>query len=443
MSYILLVDDEPDILEILEMGVLSSFPSSKLEFAKSGNEALKIVQDKGPPLVIVSDYKMADGNGEYLYLELQKINNPSPFIICSGNPMNEIQAKFPDIYGHIEKPRIIEPLKDLLNSIIKKSETPVKYIPIRISFLLKQGEIKYDLYLKLSDTKYLKVMNQGEAFTQADSDRFQSKNLTHLFFSSQDSAAYLKCIEDQLTLLLNNKDVDGDELFSITMENIGPIRKLAMAIGWTQEVVDASKKIVSIAINTISKDKKIKELLERKLKSVDSDYNKHISYLTILSCVLCDELGWTSDASKLKLSMVAILHDISLDESYYQDSEEWIRRAMDPRDKTPEVIKYRNHPVDSASLLQSFKNLPPDIDQIILQHHETPQGTGFPRKLTSQRISPMSCLFIIVEDFTKFIIENNENYEGIISKFIALRDEYYSTGNFRKVFEAFKHKIIN
>ena len=87
-----------------------------------------------------------------------------------------------------------------------------------------------------------------------------------------------------------------------------------------------------------------------------------------------------------------------------------------------------------------MKVLPPDIDQILLQHHEKKDGTGFPRSLTSSRISQLTTFFTIVEELVEFI-GNGENLETSLTDFIMWGDVYYDSGHHKKAYEMIKEKI--
>ena len=88
-------------------------------------------------------------------------------------------------------------------------------------------------------------------------------------------------------------------------------------------------------------------------------------------------------------------------------------------------------------MLLKVKNIPPDVDQIILQHHELKDGTGFPRGLVSNRISPFATVFIIVEDLINFL-GDTQDYHDKIHLFIKMRAERFDSGNFKKVFDVLK-----
>ena len=61
-NYILLVDDEDQILSILEMTMKATY-GGEIVTTSSGNKAIAILEKKGPPDLIVSDFRMPDGDG--------------------------------------------------------------------------------------------------------------------------------------------------------------------------------------------------------------------------------------------------------------------------------------------------------------------------------------------------------------------------------------------
>ena len=98
------------------------------------------------------------------------------------------------------------------------------------------------------------------------------------------------------------------------------------------------------------------------------------------------------------------------------------------------------HPFEASKLVRTLDAFAPDVDQIILQHHEAKDGRGFPRALDSGRIGHLPALFIIVEDLVEFI-DNGDNIETSITDFITWGRAYYDSGHFKKVFTAFEEKL--
>lgn len=439
MSYILIVDDEEDIREMLRMCLSISY-SLEIATSFSGNDALRIIKEKGNPEIIISDYRMADGDGAFLYKTLKSMKSDIPFVVCSGNPIDELRNVIPSAYGYIEKPRILGGITQLINSVLNRYKTNPEYISISISFLLRQGHLPFDLYIKIGNEKIVKVYNQGESFQFEDKSRFEAKNLQYLYILKNDAEKFLKYFEEGLKLIMDTEMCSPSSLM-LSMDSLEIVGKLGSVLGWSQEMIDLAHQSVKIAIKALSKNSEIMSLLNQRFQNSSSDFYKHATLLSMISSLFCHHLGWAGETTQVKMAMAGLLHDITIDENLYKDIEVWNESARSDRDKSELVNKYRNHPIDAVGVLRSIPNFPPDVDQIILQHHERKDGSGFPRKLSGSRISPLATLFILSEDLVNFIFDG-ENIESRIVEFFNERESYYNSGNFKKVFSGIREKIV-
>lgn len=78
---VLIVDDEPDILELMEEEF--KYCGYQTLVANCGNDAVKILADKKVDIV-VSDYKMPNGNGMTVLSFVNKMPNKPYFYFVSG-----------------------------------------------------------------------------------------------------------------------------------------------------------------------------------------------------------------------------------------------------------------------------------------------------------------------------------------------------------------------
>lgn len=439
MLYILVVDDEADIREIIEMGLSAAYPLD-VELASSGNHALEIIEQRGKPEIIISDYRMPNGDGAFLFESLKKLKLDIPFIVCSANPLDELQSVFPQVHGYAQKPKILKAILNHVDSVVARYQEALDYVPIRIPLLLRLGQIDFDLFMRLSKEKYIKVINNGDIFLEADAKRFLNKKLTHLYISAADAEIYLKSFEKDLSLIMSSEELSEEGQVDLSFDSIEVVERLAYVLGWTPEVIEIAKKSVRMAIRSIAKDHVILKLLKKKFSNHTSDYSKHVTMLAMLNCLFSQQLGWVNEATQMKLALAALLHDVTLDEEFYRDINRWNQKAINPADKSPETIRYRNHPIEATNLVLTMKNLPPDVDQIIIQHHELKDGSGFPRGISYPRISPLTSLFIITEDFVNFLSEVKP-VEEAIHAFISSREKVYTSGSFKKIFNGIRESL--
>jgi hypothetical protein len=330
----------------------------------------------------------------------------------------------------------------MLKETLHSNEAKMEYVPIRIAHLLRMGEVRYDLYMKLGEDHFVKVIRQGESFLISDAERFQDKQLTHLYISQNDAQSFLKTFETNFGILMGSGRKNPDQKLTLSLEAMDVIEKLSRTLGWKPEMVATAKKCIDLALSCISANPDILAILNKQRKSPEAYYSQHSGPLAMVTAVFCQQLGWVSESSQTKLAMAALMHDMTLTNEYLDNADEWNQRAKNKSDVTVETVRYRNHPIEAAKMIQTIKNLPPDIDQIILQHHESPDAKGFPRGLNSGWISPMSAVFIISEDLINHLMDK-EDLKGKIEEFVMSREKFYVEGNYKRVFQALKANLIS
>ena len=438
MAYILLVDDEEDILAILELTLKTIYKEDVLS-AASGKQAIEIIKKKGSPDLVISDYRMGDGDGVSVFKYLRSTHPAVPFIVCSGNPMDDLAPLFEGAEGFIEKPAIITPLIDMVRKLLRPSPGHLEFVPIWVNLLHSNKSLSFDLYLQLSDTNIVRMFKKGDSLFNEDIEKLEAKGITHLKLKHEDCLPFLKHHEQ--TLIDRIKiEADPEKIVSHSLNSLTIIPKLAKPLGWTPDFLDFAKNTISTAVTTLSKDIAIRRIITEKLSDPTTIYNKHVFLTALLGCTFCNYLGFTTEAAHMKMAMATVLHDIFVDEKCYEDLDAWNRYALSKNESAPDVVKYRNHPLEAANFVRSVKNLPPDIDQIILQHQERPDGSGFPRGLNAPNIAHLSSLFIMTEDFVHMLLKHS-SVEKAFSEYLMYGADNYTSANFKKIFAVLRSKL--
>ena len=95
---------------------------------------------------------------------------------------------------------------------------------------------------------------------------------------------------------------------------------------------------------------------------------------------------------------------------------------------------FLSHPKDAGNLIKRyFTTAPPDTDALAYQHHEAPDGSGFPQGMRAEKISPLSALFIVANDFSFYFLKDDE---PTMDDFLLKCHSRYDFVNFRKVVKA-------
>lgn len=407
MSYILIVDDESEILEIIEMS-LQLLTTKPVKSASSGNKALKVIEEEGQPLIIISDFTMADGDGLFLYKSIMERMPEVPFVVCSANPVDQLKAKFPAAFDIIMKPQFLEPLKAVMERRFKSEKATPDFVKVPVGHLLSLGVVEVDGYIRIGEEKYVKVHSRGDVFDQADAERLHKKFLNHLYVLRADAVAMTEKFESFL------KRKSASSLLEkgpneMSYEVLETALAFTKALGWDEKTVSMANATVDLTIKMIGHEKSWAKVLQK--NNSGNFYGHHTSLLTVMVTVVAAGIGWTSESTQQKLIFAALMHDHFLDEPEYEILKAKNSDALELK----QSAIYKQHPVKVAELARTLKNLPSDVDQILLQHHEYPDGSGFPRGLKASQISPLSSIFIICEELVHYLQDKKITYDTVAS----------------------------
>ena len=86
----------------------------------------------------------------------------------------------------------------------------------------------------------------------------------------------------------------------------------------------------------------------------------------------------------------------------------------------------------AVDMAKNDENAPPDVENILMQQKELPDGSGFPKGIDYKQITPLSALFIVSHDLVDFMIEN-KNWS--LYSYIKNRRKKFRGGFFLKIFQ--------
>jgi putative nucleotidyltransferase with HDIG domain len=142
---------------------------------------------------------------------------------------------------------------------------------------------------------------------------------------------------------------------------------------------DEAKGVVGELIGSISHDPNA-ALWLTSLKRKQQWAANHCVNVSILAIALAKHLQ-LPDAQVEAIGLGAMLHDVGLSRTPTSILEK-------PGPLTPQEMEaVRKHPVDGHSVLKLTKELPPLVLDIVQQHHERVDGSGYPQGLSGEQVS--------------------------------------------------------
>ncbi len=128
MPSVLLVDDEPDIIEILEMVLREE--KMDVYTSRSGREALEVLREKDVD-VVVSDIRMPDITGVELLREARQVAPDAVFVMMTAFASTEtaIEALQHGACDYLTKPFRMEELKSIVQQALQRRDSKPLSIP--------------------------------------------------------------------------------------------------------------------------------------------------------------------------------------------------------------------------------------------------------------------------------------------------------------------------
>ncbi len=432
------MDDEPDLLDLLEEVVSSFMPDAQILTATRVQEAKQVIQSTKVDL-IVADQNLPDGKGHEIFQLIQEKNLKTRFVLCSSDQVHDIpELSSAKIFGSIVKPNILDSLDAILEKFRAElrleagaiaDRDSIDFVPVRIRGLVKTQPLPCDIYVRLSDSKFVKVFNANSAFSAKDLDKYLSKSVESLYVVKENRRDYLKCLTGSVIASLSSKESSEAEISQAMKDSFAIASDSFKAIGFSEDTQQIAKAYSEAAANLVNANPRLSDLLE-KIKSDPEDYlGSHSMLLSLVSCALVRCMPWASETIYKKLSLASFLHDITLPNS--ATAQVVSLKEAEGKFSKEEIELIRNHPLEGAALVRQITEIPPDVDNIIIQHHEHGDGTGFPNQINSQRISPLSAIFIIAHDFCFAYLTKKQNIS--LGAFLAINESKYNSGSFKQV----------
>ncbi len=438
---VLIVDDDSDIRDIIEF-TFNCEVESEFIHAESGNEAIKIIDNDPNINLIICDYNMPNGNGGEVYKHLIQKKIEIPYAFCSSE-VSQDHSEFENstlLLGDITKPYLYEGIQEIIEKYNQKyderesfCENKDIHIDVSLDLLLKTKVLPCDIFIKLNNGKVMKVLNKQDIFSEQEYKKYLNKGIENLVISRENAIDFINHVVNEIDSILKDEKTSSE---SKVFDAHSVIMSTVTHLGLSEKVVRATTSSVDFALDLFAKSKDFKKLEQHIFGHPEKYLTTHSVALSFISVAILKNTKWDSPDTRNKLVLAGFLHDAtirdpSLDESIFNEESK--------------LLTVKEHPNEVQELLKKLKDVPPDVDKILLEHHERPDGSGFPRALSGSQIFPLSSIFIFAHDVVDVIFElqkqGKEISEDIIQSQILIGD--YDTGNFSKCYEAFlKTKIF-
>ncbi|BBD08992.1 putative uncharacterized domain HDIG-containing protein [Desulfovibrio ferrophilus] len=207
-----------------------------------------------------------------------------------------------------------------------------------------------------------------------------------------------------------------EKRYDKTMSSVVTI--LRRASGHSSEAAEEASELVNSLVETfLSERDTMINLMSSKPSEEAKNY--HALNVTVLSMMVGKGLGFKSEIMH-PLGLGAMFHDIGKGRVPMQAVS-----GMGATTMTKAAEKYvKEHPLIGARLVNDFSQFPKLATQAVLQHHELLDGSGYPKRLKGDAISPLARVVAVVNQYDNLI--NDHRAETLATPHQALKKLYAS-----------------
>jgi response regulator RpfG family c-di-GMP phosphodiesterase len=214
--------------------------------------------------------------------------------------------------------------------------------------------------------------------------------------------------------------------------------------GLDKETMEVIKTAGEMSLAILKESPTIYTFVKRFQSTCSEEFLK-MNLTNFLTAMTIDKFPWKSSQIKHKTMLAGMLCDVML----VKEDFEVIKRHEEGKGELSEKLK--KHPFEISEILRRKMDLiPMETITIIEQHHERPDGSGYPHGITISRFNQLSAIFIVCQKFVDALFESNFDFNKRLDIIKSLQ-EVYNSGPFEKALDAlvfinsspFKKSLIN
>ncbi|HEY8271254.1 MAG TPA: HD domain-containing phosphohydrolase [Pseudobdellovibrionaceae bacterium] len=446
MLKILLVEDDNAFRSALKKILETKYQVIEAQDGKIARDLLSMSDVN----LILSDIQMPYFSGFDL-LEWSQKYKPTPFILMTGfsHILDREKAKELGATDFLVKPfKELELFEKIFRILGEKKEVQIgisqapldldkEFCKLPIEDFIGDKETEYEIYIRISATKYIKIVHKGGILTEDKIKTFREKKVTHVFIRQEEFSKLVGFTVLVSRAVSSSGKVDKEKKMRFMKYTGEMIMQQAYVAGADEGLFKNAKDFLLTSMEVLTKDEETFTLLN--LLSNHTDYlYSHSLGVSMFSVMIAKQLGWQSPQTLFKLSFAGLFHDIG-------KKEIPVELLQKPRSTLTQKERslFESHSTRGREILQSLKTAPTEVIQVAYEHHEDVLGQGFPQGISKPKIHPFSLIVSVADVFCDYTIRGPQNPEPQSAVAALQMMKTFKLGSLdTKAFEALSRVVV-
>jgi putative nucleotidyltransferase with HDIG domain len=308
---------------------------------------------------------------------------------------------------------------------------------VPIDDFITGNTIPVDVYVRLADNKYVKLVKAGSQAQRESLSSYQNKKVDILWVHRSDLPQLTNIHIAIAGILVGKAEISVGQKTRVLSTAAKSVYEEIGQMGVNEKIFGAARKISESIVKLVEHQKDFATLIES-LNEFSDELLRHSMAVSAFSTIGGVAMKWKKEDSLEKLSLGGLLHDIGKKTM----SPELLKKSKFEM-SYDELKEYEAHPFKGMQMLTQLSVIPREVVSMVYEHHENSVAQGFPQKLRDYRINPFAKVIAMANEFANLTIKN-PTHQTPLSPNDALDYIERTMGQpFNKdVFKAFKNHVF-
>lgn len=290
-----------------------------------------------------------------------------------------------------------------------------EFTRVRIDEIPWNEKASCDYYLRLKSNKYIKVFLSGEIPPADRLEKYYVHGESYLYFKTQERINFIHGQNQAIKDAVKQNENAAKIVKSIKSAADKYIDE-ALTSGLQPVLIEEGKSICNNMFAMAKSDLSLKKLLSD-FEAFNPEEFSHSFLTSFFSTVICKNLDWVGQKTLDTLALGSMFHDIGILQVPKEIQEKPVHKMT-----KDELAQYMSHAGLGITMMESIPGVNAGVLQIIGQHHEHVNGSGYPMKLTGGNIYPLAKIVALADAFAYFLKENSQTPKTAIKDFLSTHD---------------------
>lgn len=374
---------------------------------------------------VIADLDIPGINGFQLFNRAKSLGFKGDYILLANSRtfVTSEEAYEVGIKSFLIKPITKEVLTGTLIQVLQLGDkiseanpgtTPdSEFSAVPIGEFFSGGDLQFPIFLKLATDKYISIGKHEKGVDKSIIENLKTKKVKDLYLKKEDFIKYLGFMDFLSEASIRSSTISVEKKAKIVTMAARRILEFSFVEKVEPSFIYFAKSNLTRSIELLGSFGDVVDLLES-AGTLESNLSNHNITTSMIALMIAKGRGWTSPITLFIVSASALFHDIAL-----LPLEEDLKKSTPEGLTSENLAKYRAHPLNSAALIARYGKFPDAIFSVISQHHEKPDGTGFPKNLSKTEIHPIAEIVHVASEFAHYYLGAPGYGAGMYPRFAA------------------------